>query len=52
MRLYLQGTNLFTITEYSGYDPEIIRNNNLNLGVDQRIFPFAKTLSIGTNIKF
>ena len=52
MRLYLQGTNLLTITDYSGYDPEIIRNNNLNLGVDQRIFPFAKTLSIGTNIKF
>jgi len=52
MRLYLQGTNLLTITDYSGYDPEIIRGNNLNLGVDQRIFPFAKTLSIGTNIKF
>ena len=52
IRIFLQGTNLFTITDYSGYDPEIIQNNNLNLGVDRRVYPFAKTFTIGTNIKF
>ena len=52
VRIFLQGTNLFTITDYSGYDPEIIQNNNLNLGVDRRVYPFAKTFTIGTNIKF
>ena len=52
IRIFLQGTNLFTITDYSGYDPEIIQNNNLNLGVDRRVYPFSKTFTIGTNIKF
>lgn len=52
IRIFVQGTNLFTITNYTGYDPEIIQGNNLNLGVDRRIYPFSKTFTVGTNIKF
>jgi len=52
VRLYAQGTNLFTLSNYSGFDPEIISNSNLSLGIDSRVYPFAKTFSLGANIKF
>lgn len=52
VRLYVQGTNLLTFTNYSGYDPEIIAYDNLSLGIDSRLYPFDRSLSIGTNIKF
>jgi TonB-linked SusC/RagA family outer membrane protein len=35
LRIYLQGQNLFTITNYSGIDPEIGENGGLELGVDR-----------------
>lgn len=38
--------NVFTITEYSGLDPEIFS------GVDQTIFPRARTFLMGANVKF
>ena len=52
VRIYLQGTNLFTITSYEGYDPEVVAYDNLSLGIDYRVYPFSRTLSLGTNIKF
>ncbi len=52
IRFYLQGTNLFTITGYSGTDPEIFSNRgNLTLGVDSSTYPIARILSLGVNIK-
>lgn len=51
-RFYLQATNLFTITDYSGFDPEIISQNNLSLGVDNRIYPNSKIFTMGVNFKF
>ena len=52
LRLYIQGSNLFTITGYEGFDPEIISNDNLSLGIDNRIFPLARIFTLGANIKF
>ena len=52
LRIYLQGTNLITITDYQGYDPEIISYDNLSLGIDRRIYPIAKVITFGTNIRF
>jgi len=52
VRFYLQGTNLFTFTSYNGFDPEIVAYDNLSLGIDSRVYPFAKTFTLGTNIKF
>ena len=51
-RIYVQGTNLFTITEYNGVDPEIISYDNLTLGVDNQTYPLAQIYSLGLNIKF
>jgi len=52
--VYLSGQNLFTITDYSGYDPEInsFNNNNLNQGIDLSAYPSAKSYTFGLNLKF
>lgn len=52
MRVYIQGTNLFTITDYQGFDPEIIAYDNLSLGIDRRIYPMSKVITFGTNVRF
>ncbi len=46
IRLYAGVQNVFTITGYSGLDPEI------SSGIDTTIFPRARTFYLGTNIKF
>ncbi len=54
-RLYLQGSNLFTITGYDGFDPEVISDDNLSLGIDFGnfgIFPLSQIYTIGINAKF
>ncbi len=58
-RIYLQGTNLFTITDYSGLDPEIRSQinsdgtiDNLTRGVDWQLYPIASIYTIGVNLKF
>lgn len=48
-RLYLTGENLFTITKYSGYDPEI---GGSVFGVDRGYYPQAKTYMLGVNLQF
>jgi hypothetical protein len=52
VRLYLQGSNLFTITDYTGFDPEVSAGSNLSLGIDSRLYPISKVFSFGVNIKF
>ncbi len=52
LRLYVQGTNLFTITDYEGFDPEVISFDNLSLGIDTGVFPLAQILTVGINTKF
>ena len=61
LRVYLQGSNLFTITGYDGLDPEInttqvpgvndVNSSQLNLGVDDRIYPQARIITLGVNVK-
>jgi TonB-linked SusC/RagA family outer membrane protein len=55
--VYIQGQNLFTLTNYSGMDPEInLRNysagNDRQIGVDGGSYPVAKTVLIGLNLAF
>ena len=45
-RIYVTGENLFTFTEYTGYDPEI------SGGIDKGYYPQAKTLMLGLNLQF
>lgn len=52
-RVYAQATNLFTITEYRGSDPEVsINGNSIHSGKDQNIPPNAQVFSAGINIAF
>ena len=52
LRLYLQATNLLTITGYDGFDPEVIAYDNLSLGIEYRTYPVSRIFSIGANFKF
>ena len=52
LRIYVQGTNIFTITDYEGQDPEIVRGGNLTQGVEDQIYPMSKIYTLGVNIKF
>jgi len=49
LRIYLQATNLFTITKYSGLDPEV-RTSGYNMGIDAGAWPTARQFLIGLRI--
>lgn len=51
MRVYIQGTNLFTLTHYSGYNPEVNKRstNALSPGEDYCSYPLSRTFSVGIN---
>ncbi|MCG8308451.1 MAG: SusC/RagA family TonB-linked outer membrane protein [Cytophagales bacterium] len=53
LRLYLQGQNLFTITNYSGIDPEIPDNGELEKNVDRgNIYAVPRSFIVGLNVRF
>ena len=56
INLYVSAQNLFTITNYSGYDPLVDTNKqvqgNQSLGIDYTTYPSAKTFILGATIKF
>ena len=54
VNIYVAGQNLFTWTDYSGYNPEVstFLNNGLINGVDWNGAPNAKTILLGLNINF
>ena len=49
VRFYLTGENLFTLTKYTGYDPEI---GGGVFGIDKGIYPQARTFMFGANLQF
>lgn len=53
-KIYASTQNLFTVTKYSGYDPEVSRygQTNLNIGQDYGGYPLARTLLLGLNLGF
>lgn len=57
LRVYVQAQNLFTITSYSGLDPEInLRNYNSGsdreIGVDFAGYPTPRSFIVGLNVQF
>ncbi|HEX7756126.1 MAG TPA: TonB-dependent receptor [Niabella sp.] len=50
MRVYVGAQNLFTITGYSGLDPEVGNFSVLNTGVDRILYPQNKKWMIGLQI--
>jgi len=60
-RVYASAQNLFTITNYSGFDPEVSTFNsasngntsaNAAVGTDFLTYPQAKTITFGVNLTF
>ncbi len=54
LQLYVSGQNLFTLTNYSGYDPEVNTrgsSNSITLGIDQSGYPSTKMYTLGARIK-
>jgi TonB-linked SusC/RagA family outer membrane protein len=51
-KIYVSGQNLFTKTDYSGYDPEVSRyaQDNLSQGTDYGSYPSSKMFLIGLNV--
>ncbi len=56
IRFSITGQNLFTITKYSGYDPEINTGSSTGgiqtFGVDYFTYPRARTFMVGLDLTF
>lgn len=55
IRVYVQGSNLFCATKYSGLDPEVdtrSSKNPLTPGVDFSAYPKSRGINVGLNIQF
>ena len=53
LRLSLSAQNILTISDYSGYNPEVSgRRSNTAPGEDYGTYPLAKTISFGLNVSF
>ncbi|WGH76088.1 TonB-dependent receptor [Tenacibaculum tangerinum] len=56
MRLALTGQNLFIITQYSGFDPEVNTNKQVDgvpsFGIEYSGYPRSRSLSLGLNLNF
>jgi TonB-linked SusC/RagA family outer membrane protein len=54
LRVYATGYNLWTWTNYSGFDPEVstVRGTPLTPGVDWQAYPKSRSFNVGLNIEF
>ncbi|MES2180170.1 MAG: TonB-dependent receptor [Gemmatimonadota bacterium] len=53
-RFYATGTNLFTATHYTGYDPDVSSQSvgTTNRGIDIGAYPLARGVTIGLNLNY
>ena len=52
LRAYVSATNLFTLTKYTGLNPEVNISSGTTPGVDNGNYPLARTYTFGLNITF
>lgn len=57
LKIYTNASNILTFTHYEGLDPEIgktsgLESNNLHIGIDQGIYPQARSYTFGVIIDF
>ena len=54
LRLFVQAENAFTLTKYSGCDPEVTGGNGFGteVGIDRGVYPQARTITFGVNVNF
>ena len=49
LRLFVMGENVFTLTNYTGFDPEV-SSGGTSLGIDRGVYPQARVWSVGVNV--
>ncbi len=52
VRVYLKGSNIFTLTKWTGYTPEIGSYDVLSNGIDSGVYPISAVYSFGLNVTF
>jgi TonB-linked SusC/RagA family outer membrane protein len=54
LKVFVNGENLFIITDYSGFDPVSTAsgNSDVDLGIDYNAFPISRSFSVGFNLTF
>ncbi|MEZ4885789.1 MAG: SusC/RagA family TonB-linked outer membrane protein [Chitinophagales bacterium] len=56
IRVYATGQNLFLLTDYNGFDPEVNKNKNIDdvpsFGIDYSTYPRATSFTFGANFVF
>ncbi|MFD1095667.1 SusC/RagA family TonB-linked outer membrane protein [Salegentibacter chungangensis] len=56
LRLYVAGQNLFVITPYDGFDPEVDTNKEVDgvpsFGIDYTAYPRSRSFTVGINANF
>ena len=52
IRLYVSANNLYTFTNYSGYNPDVSNSNPTAAGVDLGQYPQTRTYTLGINVSF
>jgi TonB-linked SusC/RagA family outer membrane protein len=51
-RIYVTGQNLWTLTKYKGYDPDIISDGLFSRGFDYGSFPNPRAVTFGIQVGF
>ncbi len=56
LNIYVSAQNIFTVTNYSGYDPEVgnrtVSSSSLTNGIDYAVYPQPKGYQVGINVNF
>lgn len=52
LRVYASASNLFILTNYSGYDPEVDVQSGLTPSMDYNRYPRNRQFSVGVNVTF
>jgi hypothetical protein len=54
LSVYATGQNLFTLTKYSGFDPEVnaFGTSATEVGIDYGTYPQSRTMTFGLNLEF
>ncbi|WP_081204560.1 SusC/RagA family TonB-linked outer membrane protein [Niastella yeongjuensis] len=54
LRAYVSANNVFTVTSYTGFDPEVgsFGNSNTQFGVDNIVYPASRSFLIGAQVTF
>jgi TonB-linked SusC/RagA family outer membrane protein len=52
LRIYVKGSNIFTLSSFTGYTPEIGSSDVLSNGIDYGTYPVTSVYSFGINLTF